>query len=571
MEDLKEYLDKLRDNVDIVSVVSRYVKLKKRGRNFVGLCPFHDEKTPSFVVSPEKQIFHCFGCGASGDVVKFIMRIEDMDFKTALIKLARESGIQAPHFSATAKDNASERNNLKEVMKFAANFFRSQMNESVLHYLKDRGVNEKSIERFGIGFAPNSGNKLVDFAKQKGISVNLLQKVGLARVDDNKKLHSYFWNRIVLPIFDLHGGIMAFGGRIFGKGEPKYLNSPDTVLFTKGNLLYPINIAKNGIMKKKSVVVVEGYFDALILQQEGIDNAVSSMGTSFTDAQAKLIKRFADTVYFFYDDDAAGIKGAERAVEVCSARNLIVKIVVSFGGLDPDEIILKYGKDKIQQMIRDARDPLEFIAQVELKNEGDTPQGRSRVVQKLIETVSKIASGTESYEYIKQIGNIFDIDTKVIIDQYNTQRKAYRRRLKKDSMPMKLNKIIDTERLLTQAVIQMPDYLSIIVSQLNVEEFFDPEYKNIFLKAKEDIENGRAPDPKNWGGLSDRELSIGMELSLNEMSLVSEAAIQQTIDNVKKDLFYRSKAVELFNDFKETGDIEKIKEYNEVLRKLNGR
>ncbi|NIA09847.1 MAG: hypothetical protein GWP10_08985, partial [Nitrospiraceae bacterium] len=253
------------------------------------------------------------------------------------------------------------------------------------------------------------------------------------------------------------------------------------------------------------------------------------------------------------------------------ARNLAVEVVVSFGGLDPDEIVLKYGKGKILQMVNNAKDPLEFIAQAELKNEGNTPQGRSRVIQKLIETVSKISNRTEAYEYLKRIGNIFDIDTAAIIDQYNAQRKGYRRRFKKTPMPMKLDKIITAESQLTQAVIQRPDSLSVIVSQLNVEEFFDSEYKNIFLKAKEDIENKRVPDPKNWNDLSDKELSIAMELTLNDMDLVNDTAIQQTIDNIKKDLFYRSKAVELFNEFKETEDVEKIKEYNEILRKLKGR
>jgi DNA primase len=571
MEDLKEYLDKLRDNVDIVSVISRYVKLKKRGRNYVGLCPFHDEKTPSFVVSPEKQIFHCFGCGASGDVVKFIMRIEDIDFKTAVKELAKEAGIPAPRFSKTIKDNTSERNRLKEVMKLIHNFFRTQLNDGVISYLKNRGVSEQSIERFGIGFAPNNSEKLLNYAKEKSISVEELQKTGLVRSDDNGRVRAYFWNRVIIPIFDLRGDIVAFGGRIFGKGEPKYLNSPDTVLFTKGNLLYPVNIAKNGIRKKRSVIVVEGYFDALILQQEGIDNAVSSMGTSFTDAQAKLIKRFADVAYFLYDDDAAGVKGAERAVEVCSKRNLVVKIAVPFEGLDPDEIVLKYGKNRIEKMIENAEDPLVFITKAELKVESDSPQGRARVIQKLVETVSKISNKTEAYEYLKQIGNLFKIDVSALIDQYNATAKGYRRKYNRGELSLKLDKTLVAERLLTQAVIQKPEFLPIILSQLDIESFFDPEYRAIFLKAKDDIKNKRLPDPKKWDDLSEKELSIAMELALNDTEIVSEAAVSQTIESVKKDLFLRSKALELLKEFEESGNLEKIKEYNEIQRRLKGR
>ncbi len=572
MEDLKGYLDKLRDSLDIVSVISRYVKLKKRGRNYVGLCPFHDEKTPSFVVSPEKQIFHCFGCGASGDVVKFLMRIEDIDFKTAVKELAKEAGMTVPHFSKSAQDNSSEKSRLKEVMNIAETFFKSQLNINVIDYLKERGVTEQSIEKFGIGFAPNNGDKFITYTKQRGVSIDELKNAGLARVDKNGKIYAYFWNRIILPIFDLRGDIIAFGGRIFGTGEPKYLNSPDTILFTKGNILYPFNIAKAGVRQKHAALVVEGYFDSLTLQQEGIDIAVSSMGTSFTDAQAKLLKRFADIAYFLYDDDAAGIKGAERAVEVCSKRGLEIKIAVPFEGLDPDEIVLKYGKEKIEKMIANADDPLKFIAEAELKIEGNSPQGRTRVMQKLIETISKIANKTEAYEYIKQIGNIFDMDTAVLIDQYNALKKSYgKKQYRKDELPIKKDKVVTAEELLTQAVIQRPDFLPLIMANLDIESFFGVEYKNIFLKAKNDIENGRSPDPKSWSGLSDKELSIAAELALRDSMLVNEVAIKQTIEIIKKDLFLRSRAPELFKEYEETGNLDKLREYNSIQQKLGGR
>lgn len=571
MKDLKEYISELRDKIDIVDVVSRYVRLKKTGRNFVGLCPFHEEKTPSFVVSPEKQIFHCFGCGASGDVIKFLMRIEDIDFKTAVTELAKEAGMPLPKFSAPTKDNTEEKNKLKETMKTALEFFKSKLNAEVVSYLENRGVKQSSIEKFSLGYAPKNGNEFIAYMHKKNIPDDLMEKAGLVRRNEEGVLHSYFRNRVMIPIFNLRGEVVAFGGRIFGNGEPKYLNSPDTELFTKGNLLYPINFAKGGIRKEKSALVTEGYFDALILQQEGITNAVCSMGTSFTDAQAKLIKRFAETVYFLYDDDTAGVKGAERAVEVCSKRSLSVKIAVPFEGLDPDEIVLKYGREKIQNMIKEAKDPLVFIAEAEIKKEGNTPQGRAKVIQKLLEVVKGIANKTEAYEYLKEISRMFDTDMSVLIDQYNSLKTAYGRRRKKESLPAKISKITAAERLLTQAVLQKPETLSVIEEKIDVEEFFDEEYLDIFKRAKEDIENGIMPDPKNWSNLTENELSIATELMLKDEMLINERAIMQTLENLKKDLFLRSRALEAFNEFNETGDLEKLKEYNEILRELKGR
>jgi DNA primase len=574
MKDLREYIEKLHDNVDIVEVISKYVKLKKQGRNYVGLCPFHEEKTPSFVVSPEKQIFHCFGCGASGDVIKFIMRIEDVDFKTAVREIAKEAGLPAPQFTAQATVYKEEnKDELLKVMNLVGEFFRSQLNDGVISYLENRGVTKDSIKKFKLGFAPDSGNKLLDFAKQNKINISLLEKVGLVKKDSNGQIRSYFWNRVIIPIFDLRNNIIAFGGRIFGNGEPKYLNSPDTVLFTKGELLYPINFAKDGIRSLKSAIVVEGYFDALILQQEGIINAVSSMGTSFTEAQARLIKRYADTVYFLYDDDAAGAKGAERAIEIGSKKGLVVKIGVPFGGLDPDEIVLKYGKEKLLEIINDAKDPLQFIASVELKTEGNTPQGRARVMQRMLETVSNIADKTEAYEYLKEISKIFSVDMSFLVDQYNAVKLKMRyrnRKTRKESLPS-IDKVIEAERLLVQAVIQRPEVLQLIEDKLDIEEIFDPEFKDIFLSAKQDIENGKVPDPKNWINLTDKEAQIADELALRDSALVNDFAIKQTIENLNKDILYRARAANLFREYEETGDLSKLKEYNEILRKLKGR
>jgi len=572
MKDLKDYIDELHEKVDIVSIISQYVKLKKRGRNYVGLCPFHEEKTPSFVVSPEKQIFHCFGCGASGDVIKFLMKIDGMDFKEAITILAQDTGMPLPTFSGKKTDK-TEKDNLREAVQAASNFFHEQITKDVLLYLRQRGVTKESIEKFQIGYAPQNGDKLIAAMKKKDISQNSLLGAGILKKMDDGKIKSYFRNRIILPIFDIQGKIVAFGGRIFGKGEPKYLNSPDTPIFLKGNLLYPINIAKEGIRKEKQAIIVEGYFDALILHQSGVQNVVSSMGTSFTDAQAGLIKRYTDNVCFFYDDDEGGRKGAERAVEICSKKDLTVKIIVEGSGQDPDEIVLKKGKNGILELIGNAKDPLDFITSFELKIEGNNPSGKGRVAKKVLEIIDKISNKVEAYEYVKQLGTILNIDPSILFAQYTPVSTKSRRQKEK----LNVNNIMsNTEKLLTQAVIQRPETLYKILEKVDINYFPDSRYRKIFNMAKKDIEKEGTPDIRNWNNLAEDEFSLATALSMGDPSLVSDKAIEQTIKRMNNYIMQSEVQEQLYNEIKETKDEDelrkKLEKYQQqIIKKLKKR
>ena len=379
MSELNDFIDELHSNVDIVNVVSRYVKLKKQGVNFVGLCPFHHEKTPSFVVSPAKQLFHCFGCGAGGDVVKFIMMIESIDFKEAVSILAKDAGLTPPKFEKSTLDKEGKEE-IKAVNNFAVDFFHAMLNENIRAYLAKRGLSNSSIEKYRFGFADENSNKLVAEAKKREIAPSLLVRAGLFKKDSEGNLRPYFFNRIIIPIFNAQGDIIAFSGRSIDGSEPKYLNSPETEVFSKSKTLYPFNFSKNSIREAKSAIVVEGYFDAIILQQEGIENVVSSMGTSFTEDQAKLIKRFADKVYFFYDNDLGGRLGAERAVQVCGKFDdfdewirvlsptvqafgefdLNIGIVLMDENMDPHEIIIRDGKGSHREAVEASKRSYSF-------------------------------------------------------------------------------------------------------------------------------------------------------------------------------------------------------------------
>lgn len=573
MSELNDFIDELHSNVDIVNVVSRYVKLKKQGVNFVGLCPFHHEKTPSFVVSPAKQLFHCFGCGAGGDVVKFIMMIEGIDFKEAISILAKDAGLTPPKFEKSTLDKEGKEE-IKAVNNFAVDFFHAMLNENIRAYLAKRGLSNSSIEKYRFGFADENSNKLVAESKKREIAPSLLVRAGLFKKDSEGNLKPYFFNRIIIPIFNAQGDIIAFSGRSIDGSEPKYLNSPETEVFSKSKTLYPFNFSKNSIREAKSAIVVEGYFDAIILQQEGIENVVSSMGTSFTEDQAKLIKRFADKVYFFYDNDLGGRLGAERAVQVCGKFDLNIGIVLTDENMDPDEIIIRDGKEAIESLLKQAKDPILFIADFEAKQIGDTPQGKAQLSQRLLDVVSKISNKTTVYEYIRKLSNILDLDTRLLVDQYNKMILPSKSQ-KKEPLTVKTDKIKTIQEILTQAVLQKKGIVSKITETIDLNDDLYNPYKKIFLRALKDINDGKDPDPKTWYDMNESETSIATELILKDPYLVRDDVVLKALDSLRDYKIYTAYILNLYSQINETKDekekLIKLKEYNDALRKLKGR
>jgi DNA primase len=573
MSELNDFIDELHSNIDIVNVISRYVKLKKQGVNFVGLCPFHHEKTPSFVVSPAKQLFHCFGCGAGGDVVKFVMMIEGLDFKDSVTMLAKEAGLAPPKFEKSSPDR-EDKDQLKVVNDFAASFFQGMLNDNIRSYLLKRGLTNKTIEKYRLGFADENSNRLILEGKNKGIDPSLFVRVGLFKKDSSGNFKPYFFNRIILPIFNINGDIIAFSGRSIDGSEPKYLNSPETEIFSKSKILYSLNFSKNAIREVKNAIIVEGYFDTIVLQQEGIENVVSSMGTSFTEDQAKLIKRFADKVNFFYDNDMGGRLGAERAVQVCGKFDLNIGIVVTEENMDPDEIIIKYGKEAIEKLLSQAKDPIMFIAEFESKQIGDTPQGKSQLSQKLLDVVSKISNKTTVYEYVRKLSNLLDLDTRLLIDQYNKMILPSKSP-KKEPLTIKTDKIKTIQEILTQAVLQKKEIAAKITESINLNEDLYEPYKKIFLRALQDIGEGKDPDPKTWYDMNEDEISIAIELILKDPYLVRDDAVLKAVDALRDYKIYNAYILNLYSQIKEINDEEeklmKIKEYNDALRKFKGR
>ena len=573
MKDLREVVEEIHNKIDIVEFIGRYVKLKKQGSNYVGLCPFHQEKTPSFTVSPSKQLYHCFGCGASGDIVTFLMRIENLTFKDAINQLAKEAGIEVPEF--IPKDNI-DRDILLEINEEIKNYFVKHLKGLPYEYLLKRGLTEESIKTHQIGFIGEDNREIFHHLLSKGFKKEDILRTGNFRIDNAGNVVSYFYNRIMIPIFDLSGKVVGFSGRSFSGQEPKYLNSIDSPIFKKGEVLYLMNLSKEYIRETKEAIVVEGYFDAIALFENGIKNVVSTMGTSFTEQHARLLKRFASKIYFFFDNDLGGRSGAERAVEICNKVELTPLVITSNSNLDPDEIILKYGKDAVIEMLKSAKDPVLFILDFELSKTDGTLASKNAAIQKVIETVSKIESKTLVYEYLKIISLKTKIEERFLIDAYNKYTTKSKDSSKKDLLsltPKLKNKILQIQEVFAQAILQGSPLTEDILKLCPVSDFEEP-YKKIVLKALEDLDRGINPNPANWLELDTETYNKAVELYFKDEYLARDESVREHIESYKDIKDYEQKLDELYNEIQMLDGeekLEKIKVFNKLIKEYKGR
>jgi len=573
MKDLREVVEEIHNKIDIVEFIGRYVKLKKQGSNYVGLCPFHQEKTPSFTVSPSKQLYHCFGCGASGDIVTFLMRIENLTFKDAINQLAKEAGIEVPEF--IPKDNI-DRDILLEINEEIKNYFVEHLKGLPYEYLLKRGLTEESIKTHQIGFIGEDNREIFHHLLSKGFKKEDILRTGNFRIDNTGNIVSYFYNRIMIPIFDLSGKVVGFSGRSFSGQEPKYLNSIDSPIFKKGEVLYLMNLSKEYIRETKEAIVVEGYFDAIALFENGIKNVVSTMGTSFTEQHARLLKRFASKIYFFFDNDLGGRSGAERAVEICNKVELTPLVITSNSNLDPDEIILKYGKDAVTEMLKSAKDPVLFILDFELSKTDGTLASKNAAIQKVIETVSKIESKTLVYEYLKIIALKTKIEERFLIDAYNKYTTKSKDSSKKDLLsltPKLKNKILQIQEVFAQAILQGSPLTEDILKLCPVSDFEEP-YKKIVLKALEDLDRGINPNPANWLELDTETYNKAVELYFKDEYLARDESVREHIESYKDIKDYEQKLDELYNEIQMLDGeekLEKIKVFNKLIKEYKGR
>lgn len=407
-----ELIGSIREANDIVDVVGQFVNLKRRGDNYFGLCPFHSEKTPSFSVLRSKQIFHCFGCGVGGDVVNFIQRYENLSFPEALSYLAERTGINLPRqeMSREDKERIDRRTRLLEINKEAGKYYyrllRSKNGSFAYDYFKNRGLSDETMNRFGLGYSDKYSDDLYRYLKHLGYTDDVLKDSGLVTIDEKRGARDKFWNRAMFPIMDSNSKVIAFGGRVMGEGEPKYLNSPETALFNKSRTLYGLNIAKR--TRENYFILCEGYMDVIALHQAGFDNAVASLGTAFTEGHAGVIRRYVTKVCLSYDSDGAGKKAALRAIPVLASAGISSKVINMQPYKDPDEIIGALGSEEYSSRIDKAENSFLFRIRM-LSEEFDLsdPADKSRFAEVMADRILEFEEEVERNNYIQSLAAIY--------------------------------------------------------------------------------------------------------------------------------------------------------------------
>ncbi len=410
-----EFIEQVRTGNDIVDVISGYVHLQKKGASYFGLCPFHNEKSPSFSVAPNKQIFYCFGCGAGGNVITFLMKYENYTFQEAVKVLAERAGIPVPEmaYSEEMKKSQQRRAQLLAVNKEAATYYyrmlRSPKGKNGLAYFQQRELSDATMNHFGLGFADGSSSDLTRHLRQKGFSDEIIAASGVAVFDEKRGLHDKFWNRVMFPIQDINHRVIGFGGRVMGDGKPKYLNSPETEIFDKSRNLYGLHLAKQ--TRKGYFIICEGYMDVIAMHQAGFTEAVASLGTAFTQGQAALMKRYVQTVILSYDSDNAGVKAALRGIQILKEAGLNGKVLNLKPYKDPDEFMKALGKEEFEKRIKEAENCFYFeIRMLERDYDLKDPAGRTAFTRELAKKLCGFEEEVERENYLRAMAEKYYID-----------------------------------------------------------------------------------------------------------------------------------------------------------------
>ena len=425
----EEVINQIKDRIDIVDIVGQHVSLTRAGQNLKGLCPFHQEKTPSFTVSPSRQIFHCFGCGAGGNVFTFLTRITGASFPETVRDLGRKVGIEVQEPTAEAGPQVHQTNRIEQVNQLAARWFQENLQDDRLGaearaYLVERGIQQATIDRFGLGVAPGEWDGLLKANATKGVSPQDLTSAGLVIArDSGTGYYDRFRGRVMFTITDLRKRVVGFGGRVLGDGTPKYLNSPDTPLFKKGQTLFALDVAREAIARTKTVIVVEGYFDAIALHQAGLTHTVATLGTALTPEHVNVLRRFASKVILLFDPDAAGVRAALRGLDLFVNSGLGVKVVTLPAGEDPDTYVRQEGPDAFARLEEQAPSLLDFALEHSLNTaEGSTIEGRIRGVDEILRILQKSEHPIEREERIRIVAERFGINQQRLIDRYPALR-----------------------------------------------------------------------------------------------------------------------------------------------------
>lgn len=559
-----ELIEEVRSRNDIVDVISGYVRLTKKGSTYFGLCPFHNEKTGSFSVSPNKQMYYCFGCGAGGNVFTFLMQYENFSFPEAMEALAERAGIELPkqEMSAQAKKEADKRQILLEINKAAGKYYymllRSEHGKQAYEYFKKRELSDATMQKFGLGYSDKYSDDLYRYLRKLGYDDAILKESGLVSIDEVRGGHDKFWNRAMFPIMDVHNKVIGFGGRVMGDGEPKYLNSPETKVFDKSRNLYALNFARQ--TKKPQMLLCEGYMDVIALHQAGFDNAVASLGTAFTSGHASLLKRYTKEVYLTFDSDGAGIKAALRAIPILKEVGLTAKVINMKPYKDPDEFIKALGAEEYQKRIDAAENSFMFeIRILEQKYDMKDPEGKTAFQTEVAKKLLDFTTELERNNYMEAVADKYHMSFEALrnlVNQLGTQGGLVKERTPlKSGLNEKKHKKEDgmkqSQKLLLTWLIEYDNLYDKIKDIITPEDFTEDIFRKVAELLYEQKKSGTV-NPAQIISLfaeeeEQREVAELFHARIHEVDSAAERdkALKETILRVKDNsISYRSAHLE---------------------------
>jgi len=576
-------IEEIRSSNDIVDVISSYIKLQKKGSSHFGLCPFHNEKSPSFSVTASKQMYYCFGCGVGGNVFTFIMEYENYTFIEAVKYLADRSGIALPEVELTTeqKRQASEKQTLLEISKLAAKYYYYQLNSDsgaqALEYLIGRGLTKETIVKFGLGYSTKISSDLYTYLKQKNYPDSLLKATGLITLDEQKGAHDKFWNRVMFPIMDVNNRVIGFGGRVLGDGMPKYLNSPETLLFDKSRNLYGLNLAR--LSRKPNIIICEGYLDVISLHQAGFSNAVASLGTALTGRQALLLKRYTDEVLLAYDSDQAGQKAAVRAIPILKEAGISTKVIDMSPYKDPDDFVKNMGAPAFEERIEGASNSFMFeLSVMEPLYDFNDPEKKTAFFNETARKLLGFKQELERNNYIEAVARRYGIgynDLKKTVNQFGASLGVVddnievRTRLPKERPQSKEDAVLTSQKLLLTWLSSDVSLFEKIKEIITPDDFGEPICNKVASFVFEEYESSKKVTPARIvNQFVDKEeqtkvAGIFNTILKEEDSSAREKAINDIVIRIKSNsLEYESKHAKdietLQNVIKQKADLQKL-------------
>ena len=580
-------IEEVRSRNDVVDLIGNYIKLTKKGSSYFGLCPFHNEKSPSFSVSRDKQMYSCFGCGAGGNVFTFIMEYENYTFMEAVKYLAERAGIKLPETEMTeeAKKIQGKRQRLLDIHKLAARYFYYQLKgkdgANARSYFEERRLEGATITHFGLGFSNPYRDDLYQFLRSKGYEDDILKESGLVSIDEKYGAHDKFWNRVMFPIMDVNNKVIGFGGRVLGEGTPKYLNSPETLLFDKSRNLYGLNFARTS--RKSYFIICEGYMDVIAMHQAGFNNAVASLGTAFTLQHANLLKRYTEEVLLAYDSDEAGVKAALRAIPMLRSAGLRIKIIHMDPYKDPDEFIKNLGVEAFQERIDQAENSFMFeISILETSFDMADPDGKTRFFNAVAKRLLEFDQELERNNYIEALARKYGIsfeNLQKLVNRYglampekvNTYEAKEKPAIHQKSDPDYPEAVLASQKLLLTWLVNDVSLFKKIRSWISWEDFVHPVYSSVCRAVYESIESTGQIVPGQINKLfqekEEQNLVAGIfnsDISGIEDKNAKEKALTETILRIKR--FHLD---EMSRHIKDLGELQKIIHMKSDLQNLH--